>query len=385
MQGAEQPALRAREITIVAHDIGPVGGMERVLSELIVGLHARGHEVTVIARTCELPPGAVRRFHRVRGPARPFLLAYPWFLILASAMLPLRRRGVVQETGGIVLAPVDVVSVHYLHQVGPASASRRNALFALNIKLVRVAKRLSERLAFRVNRGATYVCVSDGVAAEVREHYPVLAPRVMTIHNGVDAEHFRPGAGAQAGQALRADLGLAPDRLAAAFVGSEWERKGLAPAIEALAGAPEWDLLVAGDGDLDAYTGLARRLGVAGRVHFLGLRADVRAVYAASQAFVLPTSYESFSLVSFEAAASALPLLATRVSGIEELIQDARNGYFVGRDGAEIAGRLRELGADRELRARLGAAAREAALAFSWERAVNAHHELYERLAESRR
>jgi hypothetical protein len=52
----EAPSVEAPcEVTIVAHDIGPVGGMERVLSELILGLRERGERVTVIARTCELP------------------------------------------------------------------------------------------------------------------------------------------------------------------------------------------------------------------------------------------------------------------------------------------------------------------------------------------
>ena len=68
-------------VTIVAHDIGSVGGMERVLAELILGLRARGHEVTVIARTCALPQDAGVKFHRVRGPSRPALLAYPWFML----------------------------------------------------------------------------------------------------------------------------------------------------------------------------------------------------------------------------------------------------------------------------------------------------------------
>ena len=74
-------------MTIVAHDIGPVGGMERVLAELILGLRALGHDVTVIARTSELPAGADVGFHRVRGPGRPFLIAYPWFLLAGSLAL----------------------------------------------------------------------------------------------------------------------------------------------------------------------------------------------------------------------------------------------------------------------------------------------------------
>ncbi len=371
----------ARQITIVAHDIGPIGGMERVLSELIAGLHGLGHEVTVIARTCELPEGAVARFHRVRGPARPFLIAYPWFLLLGSLIVRRRRRGIVQATGGIVLTPVDVISVHYCHQVGPANPSRSSALFALNIALVRVAKRLAERLCFYVNRDCTYVCVSEGVASEVREHYPRLAGRVVTIHNGVDTDRFTPARGPAEGASVRAQLGVADGRLLAAFVGSEWERKGLRPVLEALAAAPEWDLLVAGDGDERRYRELAAALDVEPRVHFLGVRGDVGALYAAADAFVLPTSYETFSLVTFEAAASGLPLLVSAANGISELIEDGENGFLVKREGPDIARRLRALGADADMRERLGAAARRSALAFSWRRTVREHHELYERLA----
>ncbi len=71
-----------------------------MLSELILGLRERGVQVTVIARTCELPAGSGVRFHRVRGPGRPFLLAYPWFLLAASLVVARRARGVLQVTGG---------------------------------------------------------------------------------------------------------------------------------------------------------------------------------------------------------------------------------------------------------------------------------------------
>src|SRR3954463_8980417 len=108
------------DVTVVAHDVGSVGGMERVLAELIMGLAALGHRVTVISRTCVLPSMNGVSVHRVRGPARPFLFAYPWFLLAGSLVLSRRRRGIVDVTGAIVLNRVDAVSVHYCHQVGPA-------------------------------------------------------------------------------------------------------------------------------------------------------------------------------------------------------------------------------------------------------------------------
>ena len=131
--------------------------------------------------------------------------------------------------------------------------------------------RTGERLCFAINRSALFVCVSEGVADEVREHFPAAADRVLTIHNGVDTSAFSPGARAQEAAALRASLGVEPTRLLAAFVGSEWERKGLGAAIRALERAPSWDLVVAGGGRPEAYRELARTLGVEGSIHWLGV------------------------------------------------------------------------------------------------------------------
>jgi UDP-glucose:(heptosyl)LPS alpha-1,3-glucosyltransferase len=371
-------------VTIVAHDVGDVGGMERVLAELILGLRERGHEVTVIARTCELPASAGVRFHRVWGPRRPALIAYPWFMLAGSLVTALRRRGVVQATGAIVLNRVDVVAVHYCHQIGPANPSRSSPLFRLHAALVSRMLRAAERLCFRASRGASFVGVSEGVAAEVREHYPELGERTIAIHNGVDVDGFAPGTREQEARARRVQLGIAPQRLVAAFVGSEWERKGLGPLISALVDATEWTVVVAGEGDQQRYRAQAEAAGVGDRVRFLGVTSEVQRVYDLADAFVLPSSYETFSLVSFEAAASGLPVIACPVNGVRELIRDGENGMLIGSpaDAREIATRLRELGADPELRKRLGQAARESALGFGRERMVASHHELYERLAK---
>jgi glycosyltransferase involved in cell wall biosynthesis len=376
------PSDSPGEVTIVAHDIGAVGGMERVLAELVLGLRRLGRPVTVIARTCELPEDAGVSFHRVPGPRRPALLAYPWFVLAGSLMLRRHRRGVVQTTGAIVLGRVDVIAVHYLHQAGPVTPSRSSGHFRLHAWLVSRMLRAAERLCYgyAIRSGTTFVGVSEGIAAEVREHFPKLGERVISIHNGVDTETFAPRRTAgEAGQ-LRARLGIDPQRLLAVFVGSEWERKGLEPLLRALPAAGEWDLAVAGAGDRARYERLARQLGVARMVHWLGVRSDVQNVYLLGDAFVLPTSYETFSLVTYEAAASGLPLLATPVSGVVELIEQGRNGYLIGRDAEEIASRLRELGADPELRERLGRAARESALGFGWGEMVAKYDRLYARL-----
>ncbi len=381
-----QSRSELNDVTIIAHDIGPVGGMERQLVALITGLRRLGHRVRVIARTCVLPQsdeevkGPAVEFHRVPGPSRPVLLAYPWFILAGSLMVRRWRRGVTHSTGAIVLNRVDAIAIHYCHQVGPTTPSRATLLFRLHAALTGQMTRAFERLCFAVNRKATYVCVSDGVADELRAHYPQLAERAVSIQNGVDTRAFAPGARVSDARELRASLRVPPDRLLAAFVGSEWERKGLEYVIRSLALLEEWDLVVAGGGDQQRYQHLADGLGVGGRVHWLGVSRDVQPVYESADALVFPSSYEAFSLVTLEAAASGLPILATAVNGVPELIADGESGYLIDQDPELIAERLRTLGADPALRARIGNAARESALRFSWERMVARHHELYGRL-----
>ncbi|HEX3517685.1 MAG TPA: glycosyltransferase family 4 protein [Solirubrobacteraceae bacterium] len=371
-----------RDVTIVAHDAGSVGGMERQLAELIEGLDSRGYDVTVIARSCEVANKERVRFHRVRGPGRPFLLAYPWFLIAGTLAVRRHRRGVVQATGAIVLNRVDVIAVHCCHQAYEAKPGRPTRMFRAYGRAVGVLKRVVERWCVRLNPTATFVCVSDGVATEMREYFPRTAGRVVTIHNGVDTRAFAPGSRRTDALELRAGLGLPEGRLVAAFVGGDWEHKGLAHAIRALEQAREWELVVAGRGQPELYRDLACSSGVEERVHWLGVRSDIEPVFELADAFVLPSSYETFSLVTFEAAATGLPIIATPVNGVRELIEDGVNGYLIDASADAIAERLRGLAANQQLRERLGVAARSSALAFPWERMIAEHSALYGRLAD---
>lgn len=238
--------------------------------------------------------------------------------------------------------------------------------------------RAFERWCYRPRTTRHLVAVSEGLRREIAEHMPRMAEHTTVIRNGVDVDVFRPDAQARA--EFRAEHNLAHDALLAVFVGGEWEGKGLRFAIEALAQAPGWQLMVVGRGDVARYAAMAERAGVAGRVHFLGTLRDPQRCYAAADAFVFPSVYETFSLVAHEAAACGLPLLCTRVSGIEELVEDGRNGWFVGRDAGEIARRLTTLD-DPALRAHLGANARSAAERVTWQAMLDGYERLYHELS----
>jgi glycosyltransferase involved in cell wall biosynthesis len=116
-------------------------------------------------------------------------------------------------------------------------------------------------------------------------------------------------------------------------------------------------------------------------VTFTGPTPDPRPFYAAADAFLLPTAYETFSLVTYEAAAAGLPLLVTRVSGVEDLLVDGRNGWFIEPDAERIAGRLGELAGDPERRRSMGDAAREDSARFDWQGVVESYDRLYRSLA----
>ena len=207
--------------------------------------------------------------------------------------------------------------------------------------------------------------------------------RIRVIHNGVDLEAFRPEPDRERAARLRDGLGLGREALAVAFVGSGFARKGLRFAIAMLARArargARVELLVAGRGRLGPYRRLARRLGVAGAVRFAGPVADVARIYAASDAFLLPSLYEPFSNAALEALACGLPVLATAESGIAEVVEDGREGFLLPRpDAVERGGWLLErLAREPELRRAMGERAREGARRLDQERHVERMLALY--------
>lgn len=361
-------AATSLAVTIVAHDVGPVGGMERQLTELIRGLLAREVDVTVISRTCELEQHPRLCWVRVPGPARPFVLAYPWFFLVGSLLARRHSRGVLHTTGAIVFNRADVSTVHLCHHSRSARALRRASratpLHLLNARASGLLARAAERLVYRRTRTTALVSVSEDVAKEVVRHFPGTA--VHTIPNGVDPERFRPNRAAR--DAVRAELGLRDDTLVAVFVGGEWREKGLPVAIEAVQQATGWALLVVGPGDPTPY-------GSSG-VHFAGRQERPEPYYAASDAFIFPSAHEGAPLVVLEAAASGLPLLVSDVGGTDELVVDGRTGWRLERDPDSFADKLRRLD-DPSLRAELGAAARRVAAQRGWEPVVDSYVALY--------
>jgi glycosyltransferase involved in cell wall biosynthesis len=211
-------------------------------------------------------------------------------------------------------------------------------------------------------------------------HFPPLMDRMRVIPHGVDSERFRPNPLAR--RDIRARHGFLDEDLVAVFVGGDWNRKRLALAIDVIAHTDRWKLLVVGQGHRSAYEQHARDLAVADRVCFAGLTDEVPAYLAAGDVFLLPTEYETFCLVAFEAAAVGLPMLVSRVSGPDVLIEPGHNGEFIDGDAART-GRLLSAYADGQRRAAHGEAARARARTFTWDQAIAAHETLFEQLTST--
>jgi UDP-glucose:(heptosyl)LPS alpha-1,3-glucosyltransferase len=144
-------------------------------------------------------------------------------------------------------------------------------------------------------------------------------------------------------------------------------------------------LWVVGDGDVDRFARLSITLGVGPHVRFYGRRSDTERFYQAADLFLFPSSYETFSLVCFEAAASALPLVIPPISAAREIVGTDEGGCLVERSVASVAAALARLTANSALRSALGAEAQRRVQAYGWDRSAESVTSVYQQLLTSQR
>ncbi|MGZ4294658.1 MAG: glycosyltransferase family 4 protein [Solirubrobacteraceae bacterium] len=205
---------------------------------------------------------------------------------------------------------------------------------------------------------ARVVAVSESARREYLRHGWAGEQQVITIHNGIDLAP-EPGAGAE----VRAALGIAPDDVVVAMVSALRPEKGHEVAIDAVERLrprfPNLRLLIAGQGDL--RNRLAERAGrLGGAVVLAGLRPDVMRVFDAADVCLHPSTREALPTTLMEAMAASVPVVATRVGGIPEIVTDGSDGLLVpapAKPGA-LADALAQLLGDAALRRAMGVAAR---------------------------
>jgi len=285
----------------------------------------------------------------------------------------------------------EVVQSFLFHANIVARLAARRAGVPVVVSGIRVAERRSrwplwvDRISGRlVDR---YVCVSRSVArfAELEAGLP--ESKLVVIPNGIDLERFPAPVPAD----LRPDA-VAPQHRLITYVGRLDRQKRVAWLLEGAASwlgrLPDCDLLVVGRGPYRA--GLERLValaGIADRVHFLGFRDDVPQILARSRLLVLPSQWEGMPNVVLEAMASGLPVVATDVEGVAELLGPGAGAQTASYGDREtFAEKVIRLLTDGELADRLGQQNRRRAEAhFAIEQMVEAYETLWTDLREERK
>lgn len=323
-------------------------------------LARRGFEVHVISiRTATIPGVTVHRVG-VGDPSKrrrvTSLLSYLVLLLVAR-----RRIGRLQP---------DVVHAHYTVTHGTIAVLARHHPLVVTVwgsdaargdRPARGPKRWLNRFVLR--RADAVTVASHFLAGTVATLTGgTVEPRVVPF--GVDTVAFHPGGGG-------------PDVIG--FVKRFEERYDPISLVRAFAAMriPGWRLLMVGGGPLEqALRAEAARLGIADRVEWRGFVPpdEVPELLRGMGILAAPSRSESFGVVNLEAAASGIPVVATRVGGTAETVVDGDTGLLVeAGDVAAIAAALDTLAADSGLRARMGAAGRRLVEErYDWERCVDA-------------
>lgn len=361
------------------------GGAETVAYELSKAFSHHGlvNEVRASHLKIEPPPGTTARplagfLARIatRGRMRYLgrLIVMPLFSI--ATWFAIHRRH-----GRIVISHGDCVNgdVMIIHAVNAASIDIKQQegdwKWRLNPMHYWVA--LRDHFTIRALRFRRYVAVSKRVKHELQHYYGLPDDRIRIIPNGIDIDRFAPRP--EARQPIRARYGIPADAKVLMLVDHEFRRKGLEYVIRALAHLDDthW-LMVVGSEDPAPYRDLVPE--VSSRIVFTGPQRAMADFYAATDVYVFPTNYETFSLVCMEALACGVPVLATAVGGIEDYLVDGVNGYFIERNAQQIADRVRSALATPEHYAELSAHARATAEAYTWNRIAEAYSALFHEL-----
>ena len=246
-----------------------------------------------------------------------------------------------------------------------------------------VADRRRRAWAYRALRraGVPIVAVSKDLASFLVAGLGIPERDLRVIHNGVATVSNR-GSPPDRATARRA-VGIPEAGRLCVAVGNLYPVKDHATLIRAAGRIPELRIAIAGRGEEEArLLALARDLGIAERVHLLGLRDDIGQILESADLFAQPSLSEGLPLAVLEAMSLGLPVVASDVGGISEAVEHGRSGILVapGRD-EELARAIQQILDDDEARDALGRAARARVEAeFSMDSMTDRYEALYREL-----
>ncbi len=350
---------RRRRIGITCYS--HFGGSGVVATELGLALARRGWEVHFIAHRL---PFRLRRFessiffHEVTSTTYPVFEQPPTNLALAAKMVE-----VVENQG------LDLLHVHYAvpfaasaylarQLVLPRSLGVVTTLHGTDITVLGVEPAYSRITQFSIQSSDRVTAVSRFLAERAREGLGITRP-IEVVYNFVDATVFVPH--------CRSGLRLAPPDTRVLMHASNFRPvKNIPTVIEVFAEVRKQvaaKLVMIGDGpEKPGAEQRARQLGVDRDVLFLGNQDCMEELLPLADVFLLPSSSESFGLVALEAMSAEVPVVASRIGGLPEVVEDGVTGFLheVSDVGGYVGSVLRLLG-DEKLRRTMGQRARRTA------------------------
>ena len=367
-----------------------LGGVERQAHSLAVALCDAGHEVHFFCERSDASCDPRIRIHRLRRWARPFKALRVWAFDLGCRRA-IARAGpfdVVQGFGKTSLQDVYYDGSGCLrdfqqYSIGTLPGAWRRALRRSSPHQWLVAR--IERARYTPGNFRRIVAISELVRGQILRHYGLRPQDVEVVYPGVDLARFRPSDDAQRRE-RRAELGIADDLPLIAFLGSDYRRKGLETLLQALAQLPEAGLIAIGrDPDEADYRRRASELGVASRVHWLGVRPDPERWLAVADCLVFPSHFDAFGSAVLEGLACGLPAVVSRRAGAAELVVEGKTGALVEGPGdpAAWAQAIRPF-LEPARRREAGRAARSQALHHDWSRHTARMLEIYAELSGTR-
>ena len=330
------------------------GGLERVVVDLAGMQHRAGHDCVVV---CLFGAGALAPELRRQGIAvhacgKSAGLDLRALLRLRS-LLRARRNGVIHTHNA---------TAHYhaaLALIGAAACRLVNTRHGMGGDDRLSRRERLYRLSMPLTHGVAAVCEAARDRFLAHGRYP--RGGIEVVRNGIHVERFKPSSLAMRSR-LAAELGFAEGTRLIGTVGRLNVVKDQARLIHALARLQGVDagLVIVGDGPLRGeLERCAQQAGVAGQVRFLGDRDDVHRLLPGFDLFVLPSLSEGYSIALLEAAASALPIVATAVGGNAEIVRHGVTGELVPPgDTDALAAAMSRVLADEAMAQRMRAAAR---------------------------
>ena len=374
--------MTAPRIALVRARYSPFGGAERFVDHALAALQQNDVAVTLITRRWKqgsVIPAVI---------CNPFYVGNVWrdwgFARSVCRILPRENFDLVQSHERIACCDVyragDGVHREWLAQRSRTLSALGRAKVALNPYHAYIKH--AEAALFRSPRLRAVICNSRMVKDEIHTWFQVPDETLHVIYSGVDTQRFHPALRERHRAAFRAEQRIPDAATVFLYVGSGFERKGVAPLIKAFSTLPDtaYLVVVGNDKRKTHYETLADQCGAAARIRFLGALKDVTPCYGAADVFVLPTLYDPFPNVILEAMASGLPVITSTKSGGAELIEPGKSGYICDAlDIDALAGHMRSL-LVQDRHTEMGRMAREIVLPYTFDAMSARLQTLYESL-----